>query len=393
MPRILAYKPEIAFQIFKYILPALVFLFAILGKMMDKKDRADQEIQMEEIPNQESTELPTTVPESKNGIRRIIYLFNIALVILLSILTLKHTRKPVMKNIMLTDYYTYTQQWDKAINTAISEPVYNVFINFNFNRAIDQKGVFLDKFFEYPQVLGSAILLPNKATGADVALVSSDYYYDLGYMSESLHWAHEAQTLLPYSPRILKRIVIANLVFGNYRTAEKYLRVLNDNFLSRKFVNKYTPYIQDTTLIRNDQELMLKREFLPRGYIADIEKNFQQLLEQNPNNKRAFEHMQMCYLLDHDLPKFLAHMNAGKKFYSGHTPSLFEEGLMVYLLETDRTKLSKMDLDPRNKSILLNYTRIMNQFKNNTTRARAELKKYIGDTYIYYLIYYAPRKK
>jgi tetratricopeptide (TPR) repeat protein len=390
LPRNLSYEPGYVFQLFKFCLPLLILAFLLLQRVFRKKNAG--KTQTAELENKSLSDAPEhdpKIPAVVHSSAPVMFL-NIAIILILSFLVLEKTRNSAIKNVVLVDYYTYTGQWNNAIRTSLAEPIYSVSINYNYNRAIDQKGVFIDKFFDFPQRVGPNILPPNKNKGAVISIICSDYYYDLGYMSEAMHWAHEAHTLLPYSPRVLKRMVKVNLIIGNYKTAGKYLNVLGENFLNRKFVAAYSPYIEDTALITRDKEIIAKRALLPHGFVVEADNTFHQLLSQNPDNKRAFEHMMVRYLLEHDLETFLNTINIGKKFYTAGTPSLYQEAYMIYLLEHNPSAVSASKLDARNENTLKNYSRIMKKYNNNTEAAKAEMQKYIGDTYLYYLLYYRP---
>lgn len=390
-PRIMTYQADWVFLLFVISFPVLILLFNLIGlarKRFEMKHSSSDSPKDAEI-------LPEILPQrlkTQNIMTTGLYILNLVIILFMAYQFIRHTRNPMMRNTVQVDYYTCKGLWDKAIETALaSEKNYNAFINFNFNRAIQNKGEFLDRFFDYPQVFGPDILFPNKITGSDIAIVSSDYYWDLGYMSESLHWAHEAQTLYPYSPRILKRMVMISLVFENYRTAEKYLAVLEDNFLSRNFVKKYKAYIEDPALTRADPEIMKRRACSPGGVIAsDIETNFLNLLRQNQHNQAAYEHLLLYYLMDHRLDDFFRYVKLGEEFYS-NSPTLFEEAILVYLLETDRSKIGRFNANPNTRRIFSEFLRIMKKYNNDSKSAQKEMYQQLGNSYLYYLTYYFPK--
>jgi hypothetical protein len=294
------------------------------------------------------------------------------------------------KNIILSDYYCYTENWDKVISIALQDKEYNVLINTNYNRALDHSGLLYEKFFDYPQLLGPGILYPDLLRTSEMAMLSSDIYYDLGYISESLHWAHEAQTSQPYNIRILQRLVILNLINGNIRASCNYLNVLQDNFLAKNFVKKYNAYFEDTTLIFKDREIAEKRTYSPKGkVVGNIESKLLDLVTQNKSNKRAWDYLQLYYLLDHDLNDFMKNLPTWKKFYITN-PGIMDESILLYLYQSKQMK----NLDGYSKveiSKLSDYLRTLNMFDNDVAAAKSTLAINYSNTYMFYLMYNSPR--
>lgn len=390
LPGILEYKPVLIFHLFAFSLPGLILIASALAGLKNYFSDSRQESESADTISRDGisdneTELIAVKKKSKAG-----FYLNLVMIAVLAFYILHKAGNPSLKNAILVDYYTYNEEWNKAVETALSEKYYSVFINFNYNRAISNLDQLSTRFFHYPQRFGADILNPGKVTGSDFAMISSDYYYDLGFISEALHWAHEAQSLQMYSPRILKRMVMANLILYNYRAAEKYLNILDKNFLSREFVKEFRPLVQDTLKIQNDSEIMTKRSFHPSHCIASgISENCKNLLIKNSENKIAFEHLQIYLMMDHNLDAFLNYINKGRKFYR-EMPLHYEEALIVYLMEKDRRKLENLKTSYQSKQYLKDYMNLMQKFNNNPQAARNLMYKQIGNSYLYYLTYYFP---
>lgn len=138
---------------------------------------------------------------------------------------------PQKKYQLLVEYYAENEKWREVLKTISKIDEYDFRINFQVNRAFAHTGVLGERLNEYPQLLGEYGLFIDGTMAGSVAMPTSDLFWDLGLMSESQHWAFEAQTLLPNSPRILKRLVMINLVNRKYHLAEKFLTVLDKNYL------------------------------------------------------------------------------------------------------------------------------------------------------------------
>jgi tetratricopeptide (TPR) repeat protein len=294
------------------------------------------------------------------------------------------------KNVILTDYYSYTEKWPKVIEIAKTDIEYNIFINFNFNRAIDNAGSYLESYFDYPQLIGIDALYPDKLNSPQLTMISSDYYFDLGHIRESEHWANEALIDFPYSLRILKRLVVTNIILGNYSGAEKYLSVLRGNFLAKDFTKKYLPYINDTTLISKDSLIMYKRACIPDSlHFPDYVVNrFDDLITKNKLNKRAFEHKQLYFLLEHQLGFFADNLEISLQFYK-QPPKLYQEAILMYNYSVaENQNLISHKVSPE----VANSFRIVIQTMNNN-KDKEIAKSLLGEfsnTYMYYVLYNSP---
>jgi len=168
------------------------------------------------------------------------------------------------------------------------------------------------------------------------------------------------------------------------------LNVLNDNILVKDFVKKYTAYIVDTALINYDLELKQKREFSPKGkVVGTIENKFLDLVNTNPGNKRAWDYLQLYYLLDHNLKTFVDNLPKWGKFYPTK-PTIADQAILLYLYQTDNMKdLSIYSRVEVNK--LTNYLSTLKVFNNDIPSAKSTLAVSYANTYMFYIMYNSPR--
>ena len=315
----------------------------------------------------------------------------IAVITGISFLLISATFDKHKKNIALADYYCYHEQWKDVIDVALSDPQYDVFINYHFNRAIDNAGKFTDLFFSYPQYRVFA-LYPDRVTRGNPGLahIISDYYFDLGYISISQQWAHAALALMPYNPRVIKRLVITHLIYGNYNAAEGFLNNLSGNFVSRDFVKRYMPYTIDTTLAAKDNLLMEKRKCMPQRAVIsdDLTERLQELLARNKDNKRAYEHLQMCYLLLQNLDYFVINLEGSKQYYE-QLPGLFEQAYLTHLFVEDIQDQSAFTISKNSRETFTGFIETLRPYTDDRELAMKKLNRYSG-TYMYYGFFYGP---
>jgi hypothetical protein len=190
----------------------------------------------------------------------------------------------------------------------------------------------------------------------------------------------------------MKSLVKIHLILGEYKAAERYLKLLNKGITYKKFVGQYQPMLKDTTLIYLDSELGLKRSFLPpEGELhPSVEERFKQLLNANPANKAAYEHLMLYYLAGGELEKFIEFLKVVENYFNEPVP-VYEEALLMH---GDKTKTDVIDNYKISKAVLNRYNDFRQKqakFNGNKKLARNALYKEFGKTYMYYFEFVLPR--
>jgi hypothetical protein len=178
---------------------------------------------------------------------------------------------------------------------------------------------------------------------------------------------------------------------GNYTAAQTFLNVLSLNPLSNDFVKKYQPLLQDTAKIMTDPFFYKKRKLQPDNFAipAQITDRFIDLIAHDSTNVQAFEHLQICYLLDHKLGDFTKYFNASNKFYK-QVPQVYEQAWLIYIYSsnTGQNLLNRIGTDSKNK-----FSLFMNTLAENKNDKEAAQTKLTGltNTYMYYVTYLSPK--
>jgi hypothetical protein len=392
----LQYNPFFLLYLFYGSTPIILLFLVLSEKVSLKKTSVDPIISVEQpiVPQfkKSKKEEAMKVPSSKSNkfFERHEFILSLQFIflIILSVFLINLTLDKHKKNIVMADYYCYTEQWVKATKVILHDKEYDLLLNLHYNRAIRGAGSFTELFFNYPQYAGVDALFPDKQLAFELMMPSSDYYFDLGYIAEARHYAYEIQTFQPYNIRVLKRLVICNIISGNYKEADKFLSILQDNFLSHDFVQKYKAYMNDTLLIANDQLISEKRRFMPTNTVIpnDIESKITDLTQKNFLNKAAFEHLAMFYLLGQKFKKFMYLLPNLNVFYK-ELPSVFEEAIIVYS-NNKKENILQFKLSPSAEKDFATMLQIINQ-AGNKNMAQSQLKDY-STKYLYYLLYTSP---
>lgn len=297
-----------------------------------------------------------------------------------------------VKKDVASDYYSYHNNVSKTAKAASSMQNYSYKANLNYNLVINRAGRLTKDFFNFFQISGINILEPDYEFLSEFSFVVTDYYYDMGYISEARHWAYESLVNYPYSPRALQILTKIHFVTGEYRAAERCLNILKKELTSRSFVRTYCEYIKDTSLIISDVEIMEKRSFIPAGHELSpfIYQRYQELLDANSSNKTAYEYLMLYYLLDGDLESFIAHYKEVGNYFK-QALDIYEEAILIYGAKNTIPDELKYTISPASLARYKDFNEILRQHEGDNKMARRVLYQLYGKSYLYYLQFVFPR--
>lgn len=318
------------------------------------------------------------------------------IIALLAVILFSQSSDPFKKKLVYLDYYAENQRWNEILKLAETINVYDFRFNYQVNRAYANLGTLSDNLFNYPQLLGiNGLFLDTSSRNGSFTMPISDLYFDLGLMSESLRWAFEAQTLLPNSPRILKRIILISIINGKYFQAQEFLNILKKNILYREWVKKYQRYIDNPELAAADRLIAEKRSLMPVEPAINLGplQNLKLLVDTNPKNRLAYDYLLSFCILDTNINDFISYA-ARYRYYGLKTlPRAWGEALAFYIVKnksipdfvTEET-VDKADID-RMKA----FNAAMIKYGNNLEKAKTDLRRNFENTYWYYLVFLHPK--
>jgi len=296
------------------------------------------------------------------------------------------------RKIVLSDYYAYHGNADRTGRAARSMENYSFAANVNYNLAISKQGRLTEDFFSFFQISGSDALHPDVAFSPEMLFIASDFYYELGFISEARHNAYEALVFYPYSPRALQLLVKIHLIMEEYKAAERCLNILKKGLVSRKVVNKYRPLVEDESLVSAMPELMEKRFCIPeeKELSPYIDQRFRDLLEVNSENKKAYECLMLYYLLEGELEPFMKLYADADKF-SMEQVEVYEEAILMYGMSKQEDTTYQYQVSGATRERFEKFSKLVNQYEGQRTMARKVLYHEMGESYMYYLGYLFPR--
>lgn len=297
------------------------------------------------------------------------------------------------------DYLASTKNW-QGISKAIGNNDMKVRLNaFQYNRALYNSNTLLENLCSKPQYFGNESLLVEREINSQILNYASDIYYDLGFINEARHWAHEAFTIYGPQPRILKRLVQVNIINGKYNTAKKYITLLKKSILHKKWAIEQEKYLLNEELIRNNSEYRQKRDFSPKHdfftHRTTPWENLAELLKSNGSNKMAFEYLIANYLLRHELIHVIKLVPEFRRHGYPELPKAVQECILLYMVKTQKQgmQLAGYQFNKHITNQLKEYSQLYMKYKNNDNSAKQMLDKNFADTYWYYIHFISPITK
>ena len=293
------------------------------------------------------------------------------------------------QDIWRLNHHAYMEDWDAILNFVSDKPMNNyLFMNYA-NMALANKGELANRAFHYyPKGMNSLLTTVN-STGT-VRLLASDIHYTVGCIAEAQQHAFEAQVTFPQSMGIqtMKRLVKTNLIFGHHAVAEKYLSLIAKTTFHRKWAQKYSQFLHNDQAIEADAELGEKRRSLSQqnrfamfyGWTPEL----QDILEVNPENRKAKEYLGLSFLMNKDLKGFQLFLD--KYYGTGKDRTLplsFQQAVMA-LDQPDKVKAYNVL-----SSVKEQYAQFMRQYAQNRQNPNLKnvMHRSFGHTVWYYLIF------
>ena len=293
------------------------------------------------------------------------------------------------QDIWRLNHHAYMEDWDAILNFVSDKPMNNyLFMNYA-NMALANKGELANRAFHYyPKGMNSLLTTVN-STGT-VRLLASDIHYTVGCIAEAQQHAFEAQVTFPQSMGIqtMKRLVKTNLIFGHYAVAEKYLSLIAKTTFHKEWAQKYSQFLFNDQAIEADVELGEKRRNLSQrnrfamfyGWIPEL----QDILEVNPENRKAKEYLGLSFLMNKDLKGFQLFLD--KYYGTGKDRTLplsFQQAVMA-LDQPDKVKAYNVS-----SSVKEQYAQFMRQYAQNRQNPNLKnvMHRSFGHTVWYYLIF------
>ena len=281
------------------------------------------------------------------------------------------------------DYFARTEQWDKTIEECKGK-LTNFLYMCHLNMALANKGELSDKMFNFDQ-RGPQGLLVQWNKSENISCMLSDIYFTMGATASSQEMAFEGyvSAMEDGNPRMLKRLVQTNLIYGTYPVAEKYISILEKTYAYRDWAQSQRKYLYNDEVVESDPILGTRRRMLPdRNSLAMIKGlagDLALFLEKGPANSAALQYLGAMYLLAKDLEGFKALV---EKYYGTEflpvLPVHFQEAVIV-MSEKEPDYWKRFNVSETIVARFTDYKKQVLANRNNSAIA--------GNTYWFYFMF------
>ena len=236
----------------------------------------------------------------------------LVLIVLVGLVDLGYDKKKY--ELIEYDYLVRVRDWNAIIAKAEKRtPDLPMSVSAN-NLALAMTGQLGDRAFEFYQ-RGTQGLLPKFERNFASSQLTGEIYFHLGMVNTAQRLAFEAMEAIPNynkSARVVKRLAETNIINGQYKIAEKYLRMLEKTIFYRPWAQRMMAILGNEKAI-NEQPLYgtLRQYRLQEDLLfsdGEIDHICGQLFMHNQQNVMAAQYLLMMPLLDRDIERFMAYV-------------------------------------------------------------------------------------
>jgi hypothetical protein len=306
-------------------------------------------------------------------------------------LSLYFSHDPLSKPYVQIHHYSHLQQWDKVLETARQLPKgqTNVYVHHAIVRALFHTDRLAFDLLKYPQTRQGVFLTHETHVSNLTQLKLHDLFLELGQVNIAEKHASELLASDVDFGCIYERLAWIHIIKEQYDTARIFVNALHKDPLYRKTARALV-HILDHGL----PEDQIKRIERIRACVPphtetvreSLDQMLVQLLNQNPNNRMAFEYLMTLYCLSRQVNKVAALLPQAARFNYPSTPALYQEAAVIYYMaqkkaiDTKRIPIAPDTLKRQRRFMQLNAA-----FQK--TKQRALLRQLIeefGSSYFFY---------
>jgi hypothetical protein len=272
----------------------------------------------------------------RRGVKVLLVAVEVAAVALVAGRGLRQHVSPESEFFKQLSYYSAHRDYPAILEACRRHPLNNLLFQNYLNLALAEEGLLADSLFHEPCVDIQTIYVLSDKTPYVGALLS-DIYFSMGHIALAQRYAFEAnEGMNNTSPRMLRRLVETNLIFGADAVAQKYLDVLDRIPLQQAWVKAHRRLLHDERALLADPVLGPKRRCLfPDNRFAGsrgLDDDLRQVLRVNPAHRPTVLYLGCLYLLSKDLPRFqqtLEEFYGTEALPEGTLPVAFQEAVAL----------------------------------------------------------------
>ncbi|WP_167608758.1 DUF6057 family protein [Maribellus sediminis] len=286
----------------------------------------------------------------------------------------------------------YAQQYDELIRFNQRFPTNNKLTLFLNNVALAETGKLADSFFRFRQSPDGSTLFLNWEIISEILKRGGFYYYATGMVNEAQRWAYEYMVMQGNTPESLTMMIKTELIKGNYKTAEKYISILEKSLFYKKRAQDLRKFLNDDQAVLADKDLGEKRRLDTKlDFFVQSDKpwvNLLPVLQSDSTNRIALEYELAWLMLQKDMKGIVALLPAMEKAGYTKIPKNVEEAVVTYKLLRvgELPELTRLQINPQTEQRFQRYYQLFQQNQGNKQKAQNALREF-ADTYWYYVFF------
>jgi hypothetical protein len=292
-------------------------------------------------------------------------------------------------------YYAHHRDWNQVLALAGRMRGRHRFTRsgvFDINRALAHQGRLGSKLCAFPQDdLNTLFMTFEDMPGRVLHTKSLELYLDLGYLNAAEKNAYELLDHEGPSPHVLEALVRVHLAKGEYESARVAFRALQKCVGCREYVRRWKPIIADPARAEADPLIQSWRRVRPARDSTSIGLTpaaLQNLLEDVPDHRLAFEYLMACHLLKNERAELRSRLPLLKPLGYTQLPRHYAEALLVDSLMTGKPVDSQgWTIDPDLQRQFSDIRSIVTASGGNDQVVYETLVPKYGDTYMFYSMF------
>lgn len=300
------------------------------------------------------------------------------------------------KEVLRIHAFSRQAMWPQVLESAralYQKNLYHPCSNFDVNRALYHTGRLPYEMFAHPQHPEAlALISMENIPVSEKYNRICDLYYDLGYMNEAQHWAAELLETRGNCPFLLEKLGRVCIIKGQTEAAKVFLHALEKDLICGQTARELLTGLAQNPQTANDPKIaylsMIRRKNDHAAANITLEELLLELLEENRNNRMAFEYLMAYYLLHRQSDKVVANLYRLKDLGYRQLPRYYAEAALIYMNKTRQpVNLSGYEMDPR---IVAQFQKITSAFRSmgyNRQQGQQALAAEFGDSYFYYSMF------
>ncbi|MCF2603556.1 hypothetical protein JQM84_07635 [Parabacteroides distasonis] len=275
------------------------------------------------------------------------------------------------------------EDWKAIVADAQKQGVRDVNALVYVNLALSHTGQMANGLLRFPQI-GVEGLIPKEPKSRLGLIQASEVTWRMGQVNAAQRFAFVGvlSSQRCVQPRLMKRLVESYLVNGEYRAAEKYIRILEAAPRYRDWAKQQRTLLDPEKAAQSDW-IVAKRKQLPvTDNPFDLTVTYPSaiayLLDDHPDNRAAFEYAMAYLLIYKDLGTFMHYMEQ-KRQRGEEFPVGYQEAICLYYsMQVDPEAFKRYPISDEVKGRFMRFAQQVRSLTPVTAKAQ------YGDTYYYY---------